>query len=41
MTKRNGNREARKPKQAKEKKVQEAATVSEIGVKTALTGRRR
>jgi hypothetical protein len=35
MAKRKGNREARKPKQNKEKKVQEATTVSEI------VGRRR
>jgi hypothetical protein len=41
MAKRNGNREARKPKQNKEKKVQAATGVSELGIKTALAGRPR
>ena len=40
MAKRNGNREARKPKQDNWK-IQEAATVSELGAKAAGAGRRR
>ncbi|WP_281405627.1 MULTISPECIES: hypothetical protein [unclassified Mesorhizobium] len=41
MAKRNGNREARKPKQGKDRKIQDAATVSELGAKAAGAGRRR
>ncbi|WP_281059043.1 hypothetical protein [Mesorhizobium sp. M2C.T.Ca.TU.002.02.1.1] len=41
MAKRNGNREARKPKQNKDKKAQAATTVSELGTKAAEAGRRR
>jgi hypothetical protein len=41
MAKRKGNREARKPKQAKEKNVQAATTVSELGSRAGVAGRRR
>lgn len=41
MAKRNGNREARKPKQDKQQKAQAATTVSELGTRSALAGRRR
>ncbi|WP_273033209.1 hypothetical protein [Pseudaminobacter soli (ex Zhang et al. 2022)] len=40
MAKRKGNREARKPKQIKEKKV-EASSVSELGARAASAGKRR
>jgi hypothetical protein len=41
MAKRNGNREARKPKQDKSKKVQAATSISELDAKAASPGRRR
>ena len=40
MAKRIGNREARKPKQAKEQKVQAPTSVSELGSKPGLASRR-
>jgi hypothetical protein len=40
MTKRSGNREARKPKQPKDKKVQAAKSVSELETKPGLAPRR-
>lgn len=41
MAKRNGNREVRKPKQNKDKKIQAATTVSELGAKATGPGSRR
>jgi hypothetical protein len=41
MAKRNGNREARKPKQDKGKKVHATTTASELGPGTAGPNRRR
>jgi hypothetical protein len=41
MAKRNGNRETRKPKQNKDKKVQAATTVSELSTKSTGPGSRR
>jgi hypothetical protein len=40
MAKRNGNREARKPKLDKSNKGQAATTVSELGAKAAGSARR-
>jgi len=41
MAKKNGNREARKPKQDKQAKVQAATSISQLGSGTGLAGRRR
>lgn len=41
MAKRNGNREARKPKQDKQTKPQSATSVSELGAKASAARRGR
>jgi len=41
MSKRKGNREARKPKQEKQSKVEAATSVSGLGSGAAPAGRRR